>query len=132
VAELRNLESKLGEVLGLANKQVRQGSLTLPAQNAGKTNRLEHGWQTSVTSLHHDSRRSPEVRESDQLLLDLLLGRRPGHGQKGTAGAGTSENVARDVRPSPKADSGPCRARRAGVTSSSVTAKGHTTRSNPT
>ena len=29
---------------------------------------------------------TPEVRESDQLLLGLLLSRVPGHGRKGTEG----------------------------------------------
>ena len=47
------------------------------AQNVGKTNRLEHGGQASVTSLHHDSRRVPPERyaKAIQLLFDFLLDR---------------------------------------------------------
>ena len=38
------------------------------AQNVGKTNRLEHGWQASVTWLHHES-----VPTSLVVTLLLLL-----------------------------------------------------------
>ena len=79
------------------------------AQNVGKTNRLEHGWQTSVTSLHHDSRRLPPERYARAISFSSIscsVGS-PAHGRKGTAGPTPSrlrhvqKSVYRDVRRSP-------------------------------